>query len=106
MQQEQRTCLRIAVVTSLSVNVLSVLLLLPTHELKWLHIVPALFLSPSYLSLSLIWPWPAHDMSLLIISEVLALTMNVLPFYFFTQLAREVLREARHSQQHRPHNGA
>ena len=93
MQQEQRTCLRIAVIASLCINALSILLLLLRNAPSWFHALGVLFLGPSFLAVMLIWPWPAHDMPMLITSEVLALSLNVLPLYALCRIVRLLIRE-------------
>ncbi len=94
MQKEHKTCLRIAMLSSLTSNSLAVLILVfSDHLWKALQIVPGLLLSPVFLLMMVVWPWPANDTGLLITSEVLALSFNILLFYAFTRMVRVFIRE-------------
>jgi membrane-anchored protein YejM (alkaline phosphatase superfamily) len=94
MQKEHKTCLRIAMLSSLASNSLAVLILVFSgHLWKVFQIVPALLLGAVFLPLMVIWPWPANGTALLIASEVLALSFNILLFYTFMRMIRVFIRD-------------
>ena len=98
MDNEKRKRFWQAVLCSIAANLLALSAMLPLRPWVAAKLLTAFFLSPEYLLTMLIWPWPAHDTPMLIAAEILALVVNVVPFYFILKAISAFRRELSDSQ--------